>query len=244
MAGALGGYEAIHHDPSQDDPVQSKFLGTHFGNLPMLSVFPRAESVDLTNDPRIFGANALSGRLVAFRTISVACVFLTGLSAAQMKGSLESPVMGPVQFAGLCMMTLTFLFNLFALVVLLQQIFQVYRLMTSSSIGFDFAKSYYLNPNITKLRHIAVKAFFTSLPMLISAMALKSFTHLAYKQKQLIMGIVVGSLMGLWALFVMYTNHVHSKIFKDKYAVMKEHELPLLSHMKIVGGQSHLATDV
>eukprot|EP00746_Dinoflagellata_sp_MGD_P050881 gnl/MRDRNA2_/MRDRNA2_227407_c0_seq1.p1 gnl/MRDRNA2_/MRDRNA2_227407_c0~~gnl/MRDRNA2_/MRDRNA2_227407_c0_seq1.p1 ORF type:complete len:142 (-),score=17.96 gnl/MRDRNA2_/MRDRNA2_227407_c0_seq1:28-453(-) len=140
-------------------------------------------------------------------------------------------------------MTLTFLFNLFALVVLLQQIFQVYRLMTSSSIGFDFAKSYYLNPNITKMRHLAVKAFFASLPMLIFSMALKTFTHLAYKQDRLVFGIVLSVFMALFALFIMYTNHVHSTIFKDKYAVMKEHELPLLSHMKIVGGSSHLATD-
>merc|ERR1719265_2835050 len=131
-----------------------------------------------------------------------------------MNSSLKTTVMGPFQYVGVVLMAFTFMFNLFALVVLLQQIFQTYRLMTSSSIGHDFAKSYYLNPNITKMRHLAVKAFFVSVPMLITAMGVKAFTHLAYKQDELIFGIIVCSVMGTMALIVVCTNHVHAAIFK------------------------------
>merc|ERR550514_860704 len=152
--------------------------GPHATQVGALGYLPRTESVDLTNDPRMFAHNALEVRLGAFRVISVAAVFMAGQSAGQMKQSLMSKHMTPVNYAGLIFQTLSFVFNLFGVVVILQQIFQTYRLFTASSIGFDLAKSYYLSPNITLMRHLAVKAFLNSLPLFVLAMACKSFGHL------------------------------------------------------------------
>lgn len=234
----------IQNPSGLDHETQMKsFRGSHIDPKPILNAFPRAESVDLTNDPRIFGPNSLNARLVAFRAISVACVFLTGLSAAQIKGSLSAEEMGALQYAGLVMMVMTFLLNLLALVILLQQIFQAYRLMTSSAIGFDFAKSYYMNQNITKMRHLAVKCFFFSQPLLIASMAIKAYINLAFKHHDTVMGIIEVVVMSAFALLIMFFNKSHGDIFKEKYAVMKLHEKPLLDHMLEVGGRSNLATD-
>jgi len=37
---------------------------------------------------------------------------------------------------------IVFVLNLFAVTIIMQQVFEVYRLSTSSSVGFDFARSY------------------------------------------------------------------------------------------------------
>merc|ERR1712232_93339 len=98
--------------------------------LPCLQCVPRACSADLTNDPRVFGENSLSRRLIAFRTISIGAALLSTLSASAMRQSLMSKYMGGVQFAGLAMMTITFTVNLLVFIIMTLEIFHSYRLIT------------------------------------------------------------------------------------------------------------------
>jgi len=244
-------YEAMNIRPQPPGGDGHEFEGSHNAVLPALRILPRSNSVDLVNDPRVFGHNALEKRLTAFRTISIASTFLSAQSSSQMKASLMSHHMTHLQYFGLVLMTCTFILNLFAVIIIMQQIFQVYRLSTSSAMGFDFAKSYYLNPNITVLRHTAVKSFFFSLPIFIMAMACKVFTHLNEKSDNpkkdlvhMIYGITLAVILSSGALLLLCTNRWQMNIFKEKYRAMKEHEQPLIHHMRGHDGRGPLETDV
>merc|ERR1719382_476991 len=67
---------------------------------------------------------------------------------------------GVIQYTGFCLMCVVFVLNLTTVIVLIQQLFMTYRLLTAGPTGFEIAKSYYLNPNIVTMRHMAVKGFF------------------------------------------------------------------------------------
>jgi len=78
----------------------------------------------------------------------------------------------------LILMLLVFVMNMVTVLVLTQQYYQVYKLVTSGAHGFDVARSYYLNPNIQKLRYMAVQAFFWALPLYVTAVALMVFARM------------------------------------------------------------------
>merc|ERR1719436_434110 len=78
-------------------------------------------------------------------------------------------VTGVVQYIGFLTMSMTFLMNLATVVVLIQQLFMTFRLLTVGPTGFEAAKSYYLNPNVVTMRHMAVKCFFFSLPLFVAS---------------------------------------------------------------------------
>merc|ERR1719277_435161 len=122
-----------------------------------LSALPRSESMDVTNDPRFFSNNVIAKRLGAFQTICVVSVLMVNLSVKQMF-ALEKKIdittaAGVVQYTGFCLMCIVFLLNLTTVIVLIQQLFMTYRLLTVGPTGFEVAKSYYLNPNIVTMRH-------------------------------------------------------------------------------------------
>merc|ERR1711879_16999 len=72
-------------------------------------------------------------------------------------------------------MLLCFILNIFAVLVITQQYYQIHRIQTAGALGFDMAKSYYLNENILKLRHAAVQGFFAGLPIYVLAVGVSAF---------------------------------------------------------------------
>merc|ERR1712232_1438072 len=63
--------------------------------------------------------------------------------------------------------------NLFCVVVLSQQMYILGRIMTSGALGFEMAKSLFMNSTVTRLRHVAVKSFEYSVPLfLVSSSAM------------------------------------------------------------------------
>jgi len=207
-----------------------------------LSALPRSTSMDVNNDPRFFSNNVIAKRLSAFQTIVVVAVLMVNLSVKQMftleKNIDLSTVNGALQYTGFCLMTLVFLSNLTTVIVLIQQLFMTYRLLTVGPTGFEIAKSYYLNPNIVAMRHIAVKVFFFSLPLFVASSACMVYTSFASQNAaHLAMPIVVA--LFLASVLLWYVNATHSTIFKERYNLAKSHEQPLIQNLETMTQRSY-----
>merc|ERR1712187_560363 len=119
--------------------------------------------------------------------------------------------------------------NLFVFIVMNLEIFHVYRIMTASSVGFDFAKSYYMNPRITILRHCAMRIFFLNVPALCVAVAIKCWVHLA--KESVIHAAITASILAVGSLLLMMAYYEHRHVFQDTHDIMVNHQKPLLSRM-------------
>jgi len=203
----------------------------------IFSVFPRSESMDCVNDPRFMGNSVIAKRLAAFQTISVVSVIMVNLSKATMF-ALEKDIdidkpFGWVQYAGFVIMMLVFLANLTTVVVVVQQMFMTYRLLTAGPTGFEIAKSYYLNPNIITMRHMAIKLFFFSLPLFVagsSCMVIVNFGRAGGLTGKLAYPAVAFLL--LTSLLLLWVSGKQQSIFRERYYMAKAHEQPLLNHVE------------
>jgi len=199
-----------------------------------LSALPRSESMDVTNDPRFFSNNVIAKRLAAFQTISVVAVLMVNLSVKQMftlqKNIEIETTDGIVQYLGFCLMCIVFLLNLTTVIVLIQQLFMTYRLLTVGPTGFEMAKSYYLNPNIVTMRHCSVKGFFFSLPLFVASSGCMVWTEFSNSgTARLAIPVVV--ILALVSLMLLFIIQKHQSIFKERYNIAKAHEEPLMSHI-------------
>jgi len=220
--------------PMPRPPLATNFEGEHSMMSEHLAWLPRSESMEVTNDPRFMSNNVISKRLLAFQTISVVAVLMVNLSVKQMfllqKDVHLDTIVGWVQYSGFIIMTVVFLMDLFAVIVVVQQLFMTYRLLTAGPTGFEVAKSYYLNPNMVTMRHLAVKSFLCSLPLFTAStgcMVYVVFSHAHCAH----LAIPAFVLLGAGTAALCFVNMKHSSIFKERYMLAKAHEQPLLSHV-------------
>jgi len=148
-----------------------------------------------------------------------------------MRQTLMSKKMGGVQFAGLVMMTFAFVINLLVFVIMTVEIFHVFRLMTASSAGFDFAKTYYMNADVTCMRHFAMRAFFLNVPLLCVAMGCKVWAHLGDMNGQYIYASITCCVLGVAAIALVIVYVAHRRVFHKVHCAMMQHTEPLLTHM-------------
>mmetsp|Transcript_2209 Transcript_2209/g.4941 ORF Transcript_2209/g.4941 Transcript_2209/m.4941 type:complete len:221 (-) Transcript_2209:155-817(-) len=201
---------------------------------------PHAESMEVTNDPRFMSDNVIAKRLVAFQTVSVVAVLMVNLSVKQMfllEKNVHLNVVGVVQYTGFTIMTIVFLMDLFAVIVVVQQLFMTYRLLTAGPSGFEIAKSYYLNPNIVTMRHMAVKGFLCSLPLFVASTGCMVFVVFT-KAGNPVLAIPTFALLAIASAALCFVNMKHSSIFKERYMLAKAHEQPLLSHVDAIASRS------
>ena len=105
--------------------------------------------------------------------------------------------------------------------------FQLTRLATGGSTGFEIAKSYYLNPNIVALRHMAVVSFFLCIPVSIAAIGLTVYVKLGGRHAlKYSLPIAIFLLCASISLRFLYVKH--RSIFKEKYSMCVAHQSPLL----------------
>lgn len=227
----VAGEHRIHHE-----------LNAHSTISGILSVFPRSDSMDVTNDPRFFTESVIAKRLAAFQSVTVCATLMVTLSVKQMfmleKNIDVQTVRGVVQYTGFCLMVIVFLMNLTAVVVLIQQLFMTYRLLTAGPTGFEIAKSYYLNANIVTFRHAAVKGFFFSLPLFVASsgcMVWESFDSSGTSE----LAVPVVIFLGIMACLLCTMNGKHQSIFKAKYNMAKVHDEPLLNHLEQTSQRTH-----
>jgi hypothetical protein len=219
------------------------FSGEH-GKSEMLGVtflektgLVKAQSMEVTNDPRMFAKNVLVQRLGAFHVIAVAAVLMAKKSCGLMLGMETAHFNHPIQYVAFFSMACAFVMNLFCVLVITLQLFHVFRLITTGPTGFEIAKSYYLNANVVSLRHLAAMAFFTCLPTFVFASAcqiwikLGRFDGLPHSAPILIVFVIM--------VFVMFfTMRFMRTTFHQKQQLAVQHTEPLMLHLATVSHRS------
>jgi len=207
-----------------------------------LTILPRSDSMDATNDPRFVSDNVIAKRLAAFQTISVVSVLMVNLSVKQLfllqKSIDVTTTKGVIQYSGFLVMIAVFLMNLTTVVVVIQQLFMTYRLLTAGPTGFELAKAYYLNPNVVTMRHAAVKAFFFSLPLfVVSTSCMVWVTFSDSDNPRLAFPVVIFLFFAAGVLFFIHSKH--QAVFRKCYHMAKAHEQPLLTAVGALETNSH-----
>jgi len=202
-----------------------------------------SESMDMSNDPRFFQGSVLNKRLAAFSSLSVVSGLMVGTSTAviSMKKDMDLRTFdGQMQFVSFAIMTLVLFANIIATYIGVAQVYHAYRLETAGPTGFEMATSYYLNPNIVSWRHIAIKGMLHSLPLFLISTGLRieiNFDAAAATPAPpplwvaRTIGITYMGVYTLMAIVVWYLHNKHTAIFRERYAVAREHEAPYLKHV-------------
>lgn len=190
--------------------------------------------MEMANDPRYFQDNVLLKRMDAYHVIGVTAVLLGNLSCMQML-KMESDdfhgIKGNIRYAAFCVFAATFVLNLVTVIIIVQQMFQVTRLATAGSTGFEIAKSYYMNPNIVALRHTAVMTFFCCIPIFMIGVGLSLYVNLGGRFN-LMWSLPLSIMLWLAAILINRLYEMHRGIFETGYRLSVTTHEPLLSQMQ------------
>merc|ERR1712232_1253564 len=251
--GAIDNKEEMRsYDPLKSQhPVRDEatYTGFHEELHPVMDAVEKAtglvhsESMNMSNDPRFFQSSVLNKRLAAFSGLSVVSGLMIGTCSdvISMKKDMNlSTLEGNLQLLSFSILTFVMFANIVATYVGVAQVYHSYRLETAGPTGFEMATSYYLNPNIVSWRHIAVKSMLHSLPLFLISTGMRiqiNFDFAAEKPDSppfwvarfigsfyLVMYILMGAVM--W-----YLHQKHTSIFRERYEVAREREMPYLKHV-------------
>jgi hypothetical protein len=240
--------------------TESTYMGAHHETSGVIGEFERlglvrADSMDITNDPRFFNDNVLNYRLAAFSGLSVVSGLMTQNCIDQLFGmSKVMPIFnhvdafknvdGILQLVSFLLLIIILFCNILATYVGVAQPYHTIRLMTAGPTGFDAAASYYLNRNIVSWRHLAIKGMLQSLPLYIFQMALRlvvKFDRETAKEMHLpkvtplhsfIQGIAFCMIMQMLAATLYWVHIKHFNIFRERYEVMTEMTKPMQGFMQ------------
>jgi len=220
-----------------------------------MSGLVKSESMDMTNDPRLFGNNVLMKRLLAFSALALVSSIMTKTTQAQLLKlkkdiDLTTPD-GVLQFVSFLTMNGVLFTNILAMYVGVAQHYFTYRLMTAGPTGYEMASAYYLNPNIAFWRHAAIKGMLASLPIYLISTSIKLLVmfdqdmpdapdkhpypnnwSLARVGSLSVLGIVVCAIWFAAAGLLFYVDNRHRQCFQERYEVAKELERPLLTSVQ------------
>jgi hypothetical protein len=220
----------------------------------------KAESMDLTNDPRFFSATVVDKRLKAFGSLSIVSGLMLGTSMGQCYKlkkdwdlSFRFPYIGYFQACGFVMqMTVTFM-CLISLYVIAHQLFYTFRLMTSGPAGFECACVFYLNKYMVMWRHFSIKCLLNGLWLFILSSGFQLFGkfyvdaesthHLKHEHLDMQMHALIGwatlfCFTALACLLCLIRSH-HVAVFREEYSVVKTQMRPVestVAHMQRRGG--------
>lgn len=137
--------------------------------------------MELQNDPRFFTNNVLDKRLAALKTMTIVSSLMLGTALGHcfslekkynFTGDWECPLVSSLQiFSFFTLMRVVFVCFM-SLYTFCQQLYHIYRLMTSGPTGVEVAGEYYLHPIITTWRHTAVNRLLKSLWLFVFALGL------------------------------------------------------------------------
>jgi hypothetical protein len=183
--------------------------------------FPRSYSADLTNDPRMFMGNVINKRLEAFQTIVVAAILLASNSLTYLFDVDVNMNKWTIGFGWWSSAVLSFVFvaNMFAVLILTMQFYQVFRLMTCGPTGFEASKDYYTTPTLMELRHMAVRIFTGSLPLFLIGIGFKVMDKWTWQR-----GLPVCVFLCSVALFCVLIIVRLNAVFVRLYTKLKRYE--------------------
>jgi hypothetical protein len=242
----------MHPQHSHIDPRgYAEYEGLHQELNPVMELLEQrtglvhSESMEMSNDPRFFQHSVLNKRLAAFSSLSVVSGLMVGTSTAviSMKKDMDLWTLdGQLQFASFGIMTWVLFANVVATYVGVAQVYHAYRLETAGPTGFEMASSYYLNPNIVSWRHLAIKCMLYSLPLFLVSTGMRIAVNFdrAAEDKALhptfwtarLIGLIYMTVYILMAAVVWYLHEKHTAIFRERYSVAREREMPYLKHVQ------------
>merc|ERR1712151_514699 len=106
--------------------------------------------------------------------------------------------------------------NLFCTVVVIQQTYLTNRLATGSSLGFEMAKSMYLNNTFVALRHLATSCFYRSIPVFLASTALMLHGHIWCATQNIFTGLIICGPMLLMTVAMFLVHSKQKRIFVEK----------------------------
>lgn len=217
----------------------------------------RADSMDLSNDPRFFSGNVIDKRLKAFGGLSIISGLMLGTSMKQcfslkkdMDFTWAPPYMGYIQLLGFMMQMCCTFMCVIALYTVAHQLFYTFRLMTSGPTGFELASMFYLNKTITMWRHFAVKCLLNGLSLFILSSGVQLFVKF-YKDAEStqkhriepmldldvhlgIASLVLACFCGCACFLCMLRNH-HLSAFREQYQAIKGTTRPITDTTRDMG---------
>jgi hypothetical protein len=186
-------------------------------------------TIELDNDPRFFNDNVLDKRLAAFTALSIVSSIMVGAACDNFVPFEEDSIKfdtdrhmfrSIVALVGFSMMCIVFVLNVIATMVFGVQFYYVYRLMTSGQLGFDSAKSFYLNPRMMKWRKVSVMGLTMGMPlfvMSVGCMLVVKMDQDQNHQRKIACGLLV--VFVLFAAFVLHIARDHRDVFKEKRSI-------------------------
>jgi len=234
---------------SLESAEAAEYAGFHQELNPIMEMLEQktglihSESMDMSNDPRFFQGSVLNKRLAAFSSLSVVSGLMVGTSTAviSMKKDMDLWTLdGQLQFLSFFIMTLVLFANIISTYVGVVQVYHAYRLETAGPTGFEMATSYYLNPNIVSWRHLAIKGMLHSLPLFLVSTGMRlqvNFDRAADKPipppfwVARVIGLFYMAVYFVMALVVWYLHQKHTAIFRERYSVARDREMPYLKHV-------------
>jgi len=137
--------------------------------------------MELQNDPRFFTKNVLDKRLAALKTMTIVSSLMLGTALSHcfslekkynFTGEWECPLISGVQIVSFFILMRVVFVCFMSLYTFCQQLYHIYRLMTSGPTGVESAGEYYLHPIIVTWRHTAVNRLLRSLVLFVFALGL------------------------------------------------------------------------
>jgi len=165
----------------ENDPAEQLSHGL-FNRLQM-----RSDSMDLQNDPRFFQPNVIDKRLSALASLVVVCTLVLGTAMSMLfglkkdmhfDGSGWCTFVGAAHMIGFFGQVLVSLCCMLAVYTICQQLYHIYRLMTSGPTGIEIAGMYYLTDSVVLWRHCAVQFLLNGLVAFVISSGLILFVKL------------------------------------------------------------------
>lgn len=164
-----------------------KPAGETNGWVEQLFTLGRSNSMELQNDPRFFQGNVIDKRLAALKNLTIVSSLMLGTALSQCFGLKKKfNLTGDWICVGVSVIQIFSFFVLMRVVFVCfmslytfcQQLYHIYRLMTSGPTGVELAGEYYLHPNIVLWRHTAVNRLLKSFRYFITALGFIIFVKI------------------------------------------------------------------
>lgn len=203
----------------------------------------KAESMDLSNDPRYYADNVINYRITAFAGLSVVSGLMLQNAydrAFDMKKHMgifnragHVDIDYVCQFLGFMLLVFVIMVNMLSVYVGVVQPYHTIRLITAGQMGFEMSASYYLNKNICFWRHFAIRMMLLSMPAFALSTGFRLIVRFDRDNQQgeeissqfppmeeHVEGFFFAALFLIMGLFLFYVHRVHFAVFNDRYQCM------------------------
>ncbi|CAK0860598.1 unnamed protein product [Prorocentrum cordatum] len=187
-----------------------------------------------------------SSRLAAFTALSVVSSIMVGAACDNFIPFEEDKLRfdsnmavfrSCVALVGFFLMCVVFLLNVVATMVFGVQFYYVYRLMTAGQVGFESAKTFYLDEDMTWWRQFSVKGLIWGMPLFVMSVGCMLVIKMdGDRALQEYFSYSVLVLFTGFALFVYRIARAHESLFRRKYYIGNQEMKSTLLNLEATRG--------